>query len=91
MVHQVLMFDADGRRTTQLISNVWVIDRMYATIECVDDGTGRALLSIRYSFEPGAPLDPTTRDVAAEVVREHTEGDFAGVKRRAEEVAGSAT
>jgi hypothetical protein len=87
MVHQVILFDSVGRRATHLISNVQGIDRMYQSWEIVDDGAGGTSASMRYSFEPGAPLDPASHDLAVEVVRDHTERDCAGVKTRAEELA----
>ena len=86
MVHQVLLFDPHQRRVTHLISNVWGVDRMYQSSEFVDNGSGGTLASLRYSFEPGTTLDPAVRDLTVEVMREHTERDCAGVKRRSEEV-----
>ena len=86
MVHQVLLFDSVTRRATHLISNVQAIDRMYQSWEVLDDGAGGTSASMRYSFEPSGPLDPALRAVAAEVIREHTEHDCVGVKRRAEEL-----
>lgn len=91
MIHQVLLFDSERRRVTHLVSNVRGVDRMYQSLEFVDDGAGGTLASLRYSFEPGAPLDPASRDRAVEVTREHTERDCAGLKRRAEELAAPPT
>ena len=91
MVHQVLLFDPDKRRFTHLISNVWGVDRMYQSSEFVDNGAGGTLASLRYSFEPGATLDSASRQLAVDVIREHTERDCAGLKRRAEELAAPLT
>ncbi len=91
MIHQVLLFDPERRRVTHLVSNVRGVDRMYQSSELVDDGAGGTLASLRYSFEPGASLDPATRDLAVEVIREHTERDCAGLKKRAEELAAPLT
>lgn len=89
MIHQVLLFDPELRRVTHLVSNVRGVDRMYQSSEFVDNGAGGTRASLRYSFEPGAALDPESRALAVEVIREHTEHDCAGVKRRAEELAGA--
>lgn len=91
MIHQVLLFDPEQRRVTHLVSNVRGIDRMYQSSELVDDSAGGTIASLRYSFEPGASLDPAVRDLAVEVIREHTERDCEGLKRRAEELAARRT
>ncbi len=88
MVHQVIAFDSKTFRATHLVSNVQIVDRMYHSWECVDDGTGGTILSMRYSLEPGASLDQATRDLFLEGLREHNDGDVAGLKRQAEELAG---
>ena len=91
MIHQVLLFDPERRRVTHLVSNVRGVDRMYQSSEFVDDDAGGTLASLRYSFEPGAPLDPGSYDLAVELIREHTEGDMAAVKKRSEQLAAPPT
>lgn len=87
MVHQVLGVDHERRRATHLISNVLMVGRMYQTYECADDGHGGTTASLRYSFEPGVAMTDDERALVVSVTRAHTEGDVAGVKRRAEELA----
>ena len=88
MVHQVIAFDSTKLRATHLISNVQLVDRMYHGWECVDDGTGATILSMRYRLEPSASLDQAMRYLFLEGLREHNDGDVAGLKKQAEELAG---
>lgn len=80
MVHFRVAYDAGGRRLTDRLSHVPVVEQMLQTIEAKPSATGTTF-TIYYSVKPGVPLtDENARSLFLDSVRQRTEGDVRGMK-----------
>lgn len=80
MVHYRVAYDGQGRRMTDRLSHVPLVERMLQTFEAKPSDAGTKF-TLYYSVQPGVPFaDATTKAAFLESVRERTEGEVRRLK-----------
>jgi Protein of unknown function (DUF2652)/Polyketide cyclase / dehydrase and lipid transport len=80
MVHFRVAYDGSGRRFTDRLSNVPVVERMLQTGEARPSAAGTKF-TIYYSIKPGVPMtDEQATSLVLDAVRERAENDLRGLK-----------
>lgn len=84
LVHFRIAFDAEGRRLSDRLSNVPVVDRMLQTFEVKPSAAGTKI-TIYYALSPRAPVaDEKLRALFVDAVRKRAEDDCSGLKTLSE-------
>jgi hypothetical protein len=80
MVHVRVAYDGRGRRFTDRLSNVPIVERMLLTAEARASGSGTRF-GLYYSLEPGVPIaDDGARAFFLDTARQRAERDVRGLK-----------
>jgi uncharacterized protein YndB with AHSA1/START domain len=80
MVHFRVAYDGSGRRLTDRLSKVPVVEQMIQTIEAKPSGAGTTF-TIYYSLKPGVPItDEKTMSLFLDAVRQRADNDVRGLK-----------
>jgi hypothetical protein len=80
MVHFRVAYDGGGRRFTDRLSNVPVVERMLQTGEAKPFAAGTKF-TLYYSLKPGVPMtDEKTMSLVLDAVRQRAENDLRGLK-----------
>ncbi len=80
MVHFRVAYDARGRRLTDRLSNVPVVEQMLQTGEAKPSAAGTEF-TIYYSLKPGVPMtDEKTISLVLDTVRQRADNDLRGLK-----------
>jgi len=80
MVHFRMAYDGSGRRLTDRLSHVPVVEQMLQTLEAKPSAAGTKF-TFYYSLKPGGPVtDEQTISLILDAVRQRADNDIRGLK-----------